>query len=1546
MDLTAVNEAYASDDYARIKSIQFGIVSPEDVLSRAVTCVTRQQAYTMQSPLDSATTSGSASSFTSSDDDRGTLYDLRLSASQRSLNKLTKLPYGVDEGNFGYIKLAMPCYHPDFVDTVKKILKVICFQCSSVMVKGGDAFKARLRTVKPQTRLAELIVHNGKKRHKHCSTCGYTRERHCESWHTIDIIKNRERLLALVEVQERNVHAMVGDEPVDDEEEEEEEEEEEVSSSSRITWVAETRERPLDVAFVHRALRKMTSDDVELLGFSYQYSRPEWMMITVLPVCPPTIRPYNMTSDGKTSFDDLTQVLSNIVLRNTQLREALEQRKTRASSDGEKDEAEEERINNAYMVLQSHVAGLIDNKSTKYQVIKSNKTERRLRTMKDIINGKQGIVRCGVQGKRINYAGRTVIAPSADIGLNELGVPMFMAKMLPFPVVVNQYNREYLRKFVANGPTTWPGANEVLLKGSDNTLNLACMTREEREALDIPYGSIVYKHLTDEPVIMNRQPTLHKMGLNCHRARVVHGLCILLSVNATRPYGADFDGDEAHVIVPISVAGNEASELSIMSTQIMSPQGKVVVKTVQDTTLFAYLATSDDDSETCARGYGCASKERDWLYLTDVQDILARCKDLEPAMSIDDAIQEEGKATGRQLMQRILPRTLCSSKELLSQVVDAKSGMLGGTPGRSVIHRLWKRTGHEQAATFINNLAFAALGWFSRKAFSTSLRDFYVAPTHQAQLRALKRTYLSQLLLLQRTFERGGALEYKNVREHLGLGLTGFAKTRYEQLEADIGFLNRKFKDECQSYVMTNVNQREHNGFACMIASGSKGNNTNVASTEAMLGAQDYGNARFRDFYPGRCTAFDIKGDYGAVSRGLIVQSYGEGLQPSSYIRHAAAGLIGIIATSIKTSETGYIQRKFVKFMENFKTCYDGTVRGSNGTIIQFMYNGDCVNSTYAERVPVRLASPDLPTPESVRLRYASSSQQQLKDDPDEVLLLDKLCECWAFVRKAFVGKAFQGSVMTVSTNVRMEHIVSKATAAAFHERGTEKEDNERATMRDLYVAIEELITTKCYYPTFAALSSKQLQLFECVLRETMSPRWLSIARPTKKCLSYVVDFAYSEFHRGLIAPGEAVGIIASQSIGEPATQMTLDTFHAVGSKSRVSMGVPRLKKIMSGNITDTRATLVLQDTYLRNTYDAYDLAHGHFKATVLKDVIASNVCTYYMQSPKDQLPEKIHRIAFQMMTMMDHDSCYAILVTLDVGPLLAIGSTHETLRKKVIEHVEEQHETACVLYETDPTAFGRVFLAVLVPDDATLAQRIGASASSVATYLRYVETELLSTELSGVSGISEVFLDLVRVPSHVSWDGASVVGETKRHVVSAKTDQLLVALLSKEVDQRWSTSSDLDSVNALYGIEAVRSTLMHEFTQVMGSSSTNVDTRHIKLVVDAMTVHGMVQKIGKSGIRRGNTGPISRASFEECAKTFASAATYAEVDDMEGVSANVTFGQCMRQGTNGFRLLVNEEMIQKYATSSSPSLHSQLTTIHDDDSGSASIMDMFTFSL
>lgn len=663
-------------------------------------------------------------------------------------------------------------------------------------------------------------------------------------------------------------------------------------------------------------LSKLTEDAMKAMHLSYH---PKHLLITRFPIPPPQTHP-PIAYGVRNSFDDLTNKLIDIIRTNQSVADAEESRRE------------------AYVdALQMHVSMYLDSDSVPI----TGRSTRPFKGLSQRLKSKEGRIRGNLNGKRVNFSARTVLTGDATLRLEEVGIPECIARTLTFPIGVTSWNKRGLERLIAEGDA------KSLVRANGVTIDL----RIAKAPIKLHVGDTIERSLRDgDPIIFNRQPTLHRMSMMCHYARVLPGKTFRINLSATSPYNADCDGDELNVHVPQNYeAWSEMTQLMDVREHVVSSQAnRPVIGLVQDTMLAMFRMTDPDT----------------WIPRAQAMQMVMACGWTDRAMPSPAIRVPVPLWTGSQLVSMTLPSLdmdgplVIREGELLSGRITKKN--VGGNGG--LVHTVWLTRGSQACGNMITDMQFLAHAFNLWTSFSVGLQDMTYGLEHRTHIDGLIDAQTEESMRLMRTAGQKG------------LGRDAIEPRVVEALDYA--------RDSAGAYVRDGIPDR--NNLKQMVDSGAKGNNINIAQICSCVGLQHIEGKRPEStFDQTRCLSRFKRGEVHPKANGFIRSSYLRGLDPTEFFFHAMAGREGVIDTAIRTSETGYIQREFVKLMEDIKVAYDGTVRDSSDEIIQFAFGGDGLDPTFVQAQTVEGRTRMLPFVLSDVQKRPDAVRSDSHDDPE-----------------------------------------------------------------------------------------------------------------------------------------------------------------------------------------------------------------------------------------------------------------------------------------------------------------------------------------------------------------------------------------------------------------------------------------------------------------------------------------------------------------------------------------------------------------------------------
>jgi DNA-directed RNA polymerase subunit A' len=803
-------------------------------------------------------------------------------------------------GHFGHIELARPVIHVGYAKKVLKVLRSICPECSRLMLTEEEIERFREEEAKFEKVSFEgdedpsRAVFKRARKAKVCPYCGVKKKK---------IIIEKPTTFY---------------------------EEEENKGSRRLT--------PIEIL---ERLKKMTDNDLRVLGISPENARLEWVIFTVLPIPPVCARPSITLDSGIRSEDDLTHKLVDVIRINQRLRENIDAGAPHLI------------VEDLWELLQYHITTYFDNQVSGIPPAR-HRSGRALRTLTQRLKGKEGRFRSNLSGKRVDFSARSVVSPNPYISINEVGVPIEIAKILTIPTNVNDWNIEEMKQMVINGPNRHPGANYII-RNDRRRIDLRYVKNRKIIADMLAPGFTVERHLTNgDLVLFNRQPSLHRMSIMAHEVKIMDGKTFRLNLTVCPPYNADFDGDEMNLHVPQSEEARTEAELLLkVQEHILSPRfGGPILGGIQDFISSVFQFTSKNS----------LFNKMDTLKLLFMGNIFKDNPDFDLKNLTPEVVNQEDMYSGKQIFSTLFPDDLnikvkskfckkcavCEEEncpydayvvikngELITGTIDENS--FGPMQSNSILQRIIKDHGNARGRQFLDDATRMLLYVIRKNGMTMGLDEVYVYGHAFAEIqkildaadkeadRLIKAFYDNDITILKRAPGR-------SMRETLELRIRQvLAEARKKAEETASNFIG----DEAHSVIMTK--------------SGARGNILNLGQMSAVVGQQAIRGERINRGYSFRTLPHFKINDLTPRSRGFVESSYRNGLKPEEFFFHAMGGREGLVDTAVRTSTSGYMQRRLVNALQDMVIENDGTVRNSDKNIIQFNYGDDGIDPMHTD---------------------------------------------------------------------------------------------------------------------------------------------------------------------------------------------------------------------------------------------------------------------------------------------------------------------------------------------------------------------------------------------------------------------------------------------------------------------------------------------------------------------------------------------------------------------------------------------------------------------
>ncbi len=788
--------------------------------------------------------------------------------------------------------------------------------------------------------------------------------------------------------------------------------------------------------------RKKLTKRLKLVeAFLLSGNNPEWMILSVLPVLPPDLRPLVPLDGGRFATSDLNDLYRRVINRNNRLKRLLDLA------------APDIIVRNEKRMLQESVDALLDNGRRGRAITGSNK--RPLKSLADMIKGKQGRFRQNLLGKRVDYSGRSVITVGPYLRLHQCGLPKKMALELFKPFIYG--------KLEARGLATTIKAAKKMVE------------REEAVVWDI-LDEVIREH----PVMLNRAPTLHRLGIQAFEPVLIEGKAIQLHPLVCAAYNADFDGDQMAVHVPLTLEAQlEARALMMSTNNILSPaSGDPIIVPSQDVVLGLYYMTREKINAKGEGMYLAGPAEAEKAYRTKNAELHARVK----VRITEHAYDEQGNLSsetalvdttvGRAILWQIVPKGLPYS------LVNTEA--LGKKQISTLLNTCYRKLGMKETVVFADQIMYTGFAYAALSGVSVGIDDMLIPDAKYTKIAEAE----AEVAEIQEQFQSGlvtAGERYNKVIDIWATANEQVAKAMMDNLSFDT-VINRDGKEE---------QQKSFNSVYMMADSGARGSAAQIRQLAGMRGLM-------------------AKPD-GSIIETPITANFREGLNVLQYFISTHGARKGLADTALKTANSGYLTRRLVDVAQDVVITADDCGTHAGITMTPLIEGGD-VKEQLGDRVLGRVVAEDV-----------------LKPGTDEVLA-----------------------------------------------------------------------------PRNTLLDEKWCDILEDNSVDQVKVRSVVTCENDFGCCKFCYGRDLARGH--LINTGEAVGVVAAQSIGEPGTQLTMRTFHIGGAASRAaaenniqvkstgSMRLHNAKFVTNSEsklvITSRASVMTIIDEFGR-TKESYKLPYG-----------------------------------------------------------------------------------------------------------------------------------------------------------------------------------------------------------------------------------------------------------------------------------------------------------------------------------------------------------------
>jgi DNA-directed RNA polymerase II subunit RPB1 len=865
----------------------------------------------------------------------------------------------------------------------------------------------------------------------------------------------------------------------------------------------------------------------------------------------------------------------------------------------------------------------------------------------------------------------------------------------------------------------------------------------------------------------------------------------------------------------------------------------------------------------------------------------------EPSIEGEDGVKRFW--SGHQAVSLILPpiNVRIGEGDKLIEIVDGQllRGQISKTPSKVILHIIYNDFGAKVAKDYLNNLQFLITAYLIHEGYSVGVGDLIIDQRIKKVIRKV----------VERGYEKANEL-YKEI--HNGTFSDISYANNTEAFESKIGLIGSQIHRDIENIVIVTA---KNNRMLQAINSGSKGAHFNFGQMTGIVGQQNVDAKRIVLGFSDKTRSLPhfYKYDDSLAAKGFVANSFIDGLTPQEFFFHAMGGREGLIDTAVKTAESGYIQRRLMKALEDMKVHYDYTVRSATGDIYQFLYGEDGINGAgllewqsikfvympYDKLAETYRFSPN----EKWELYMRDAAVKKMQKVKDYKERLNNQFKKLVGIRDNLVDNIILRKYLTtIMSPIHLERLITNVkTKFGLHTKEAEKLRSD-LTPFEVDEEVSKLIDD-------LHINNQPNKVMATLVMFYMSPKEIIFRhRFNKTAFSYLIEMVRVKYQQTKVNPGEMVGPLAAQSLGEVSTQLTLNTFHTAGKASAVTTGgVTRLKELMAytKKIKTPSIMVYLDDEYRKDKSKALNL-RNNMELTTISDIVSS--VSLYLDSnlntdiDADKTLIDIYKMFGEINDTIKEDNPWILRVKFSRDKMMERNITMNDLYLIV----QQNFANINCIYTDDNSGELVMRLKLEFESDSH-------NADKDIVKIKEFEQKFVSTIIKGIPGINHIMMDKVKENITQVSEG-NVYAPDDEWILVTSGSNLEELLIQEHVDTVRTISNDVHEVYEIFGIEAARNVIHREFSKLLES----VSYRHIGLLADFMTNKGYIMPIDRHGINRGNAGPLAKSSFEETFDQLLNAGVYGKVDNMDGVSANIMMGQIAPAGTGFPSFLLDEKMM------------------------------------
>jgi DNA-directed RNA polymerase II subunit RPB1 len=1364
-------------------------------------------------------------------------------------------------GHYGNLKLNSPVPSPMFIKEIIKWLKIICFNCGKLIIPYTNLKVPKHKILGEYVKITRTAVKNLK-----CA--------HCAAIHPHVVKEKTDSVSIFMEIYEQKNAA--------------------AQSTAKSKLLARTALYP---HIIQTIFEKIDNNTLTQMGKPME-CHPRKFILSTLRVPPNTIRPdVKKINAGRSNSNDLTILLQSIMKINEQIPKTLPQI-----------------IEDNDLIAQIHILSLAvfelirgSTTAAKRGIVSASK--KPLTSIAKRWPRKYGRIRRNLMGRRANYMGRSFITGDPFRKIDEVGIPVSIAKNIQFAVNVQPYNYEECMTYFMNGNTQYPGCSKVR-KASTGAIHWIGRIKDD---FKLEIGDMIHRDtITGDVVNFNRQPSLEPSSITSMKSVIMEkGDTLCMNVLSCNFYNADFDGDAMNLIFPrTSRTRNEIKELASPAQFFISyKDGSPKVGEVQDsliglsdltatkTHMDKYHAMSLFDQVNVYHDFSGYQKDHMFsgreiisIYLHETNNLI----NLTATPSIYNPIHASFRNFDPLDIKVEIDRGT-----LKSGVLDKTT--VGQDKSNSIFHIIHNQYGPDaalEASFYMQQIAIAHL---YNRGFTMSIRDFILKETSMTQIHQIESSLIAESRQITDRLNQG------KIIPPIGKTIDDY----YEEQQVNA----LKPGDAFWPPIFSSIDPEYNNLYKCIMC-GARGALFNFQGIVCAIGQQEINGMRIKENFSGRALPYFTKYDPDPASRGYISNCYMLGCGPEEFLFTAMTARYALINKALSTSITGMHNRMAIKNLEAIIT--DNQRKSMNGNrIVQLLYGGDGADPRFVEKVKFPTMEKDI-TNEQFEKQFHATPEMFATDSKDLASALDaefaqlkedRVVYLRIFLDLEITSNIIYGDSATMPVNPR------RIIEDTMYNLGLINKHIAKTVSSLDPIECLAKVSKLCHDIPYCLLNETQCRaemelpiyiknatlLLQILIRSYLNLASLVKRGITPPALDIIITQIKLIYAKALISAGKAVGIIASQSISEPMTQMVLDSHQYSGASSTRKKGMFRIKEILSARPTnkmkDPTMVLHVRAELRKNKIKVQEIAN-HIEMLPLKQFI-SGWQIFFEQygtpihpdfTTEAEFIEEFEKYHLHVKPPSDLTN-WCIRLVMDKSKLI-----EKQMRIETIYHrLRRLYSSIYIIYSTDnaDTIIMRIYL------------RNVLAKKGIITTLQAIDflIELSNVIIRGVEGVQAAYVEEAR-QNELQPDG-SVKAMPTYHIFTAGTN-LKRILENPYIDPDTVSSDSPVEMHELFGITSGRAKIVSELKhQVSGPSP-----RHYYIYADEMTFTGVITSIDRFGSANRNSSIMLRISDASPIAVIEESAINAFVDNLSGVSPPIMIGKEPQVGDLYNSFILDEKMV------------------------------------